>query len=572
MEILKGAEGNDRDPVLFSATGIEAGSMNHQSIDYTLLLQDTFGANTRDRNSPVDEDSTLADVPKDGWPFLLRFPVNLFAVSTGFCAQSVAWKAIQASQSGWIPIARTINTIAWVAGLLVLTLISCIYIAKTVMWPRAVLSELFSEKRYSFFAFPILCVLFLSAGTPNIVIEATCTGTQTVPPWLAYSLAVCQLLFNVMTYQLWIVQNAGRQVQYPFNPTFNISVVGNFVSALVLVRAEQIELGKYMFFVGILALALFYVAIYQATGLVSAVTAVTGNINSGADRTNIGVEVPLVESTSLEPIRQIGQIEAVLPPQPDPRYLLFVAPPSVASVAWVALQQQQEEGETNDFGRFLFFLGFTLFVLLCRNLAVLFSRPTQAILIPCWALTFPSGAMAVAVQTYANTATGSNNSREGMQYFALIALLYAVVVFLTVLAWTINGLVNNRIFSIDPVLKGVLTAQLLRRNRSARHDQDQGSDSEVGSGTGSRGIGKNSSGHSAGCKYYDEEKKSDSHCSRNNDNDGGSAVTGIHDSSSPINRVCPATAAAGVSGDVELASTTTMHIGCASTRSGTSYK
>ncbi|KAF5743487.1 hypothetical protein HS088_TW08G00071 [Tripterygium wilfordii] len=166
---------------------------------------------------------------------------------------------------------------------------------RVILFFEAVRREYYHPIRVNFFFAPWISLLFLAIGVPPSV-------TQHLPPALWYVLMAPILCLELKIYGQWM-SGGQRRLSKVANPSNHLSVVGNFVGALLGASMGLKEGPIFFFAVGLAHYAVLFVTLYQ--------------------------RLPT---------------NATLPKELHPVFFLFVAAPSVASMAWARIQGSFDYG------------------------------------------------------------------------------------------------------------------------------------------------------------------------------------------------------------------------------------
>ncbi|KAG8067525.1 hypothetical protein GUJ93_ZPchr0005g15477 [Zizania palustris] len=278
------------------------------------------------------------------WPFLLRFPVSAFGICLGVSSQAILWKTIATSApTTFLHVTTKVNLVLWCVSVALMCIISAIYGAKVVFFFEAVRREYYHPIRVNFFFAPWIACLFLVIGVPSSV-------ATTLPHWLWYTLMAPVLCLELKIYGQWM-SGGQRRLSKVANPSNHLSVVGNFVGALLGASMGLKEGPVFFFAVGLVHYNVLFVTLYQ--------------------------RLPTNET---------------LPKELHPVFFLFVAAPSVASMAWAKI--------TGEFGlgsRLAYFIAMFLYASLAVRIN--FFRGFRFSL-AWWAYTFPMTSAAIASIRY----------------------------------------------------------------------------------------------------------------------------------------------------------------------------
>lgn len=257
------------------------------------------------------QDSEDILLPKDEkWPFLLRFPIGCFGICLGLSSQAILWRALSTSPSTkFLHIPPYINFCLWLLALCVLIAISITYALKCAFYFEAVRREYFHPVRVNFFFAPWVVCMFLAIGTPSRI------APDTLHPvvWCVFMAPI--LLLDLKIYGQWLSGGKRRLCQVA-NPSSHLSVVGNFVGAILAAKVGWNEAGKFLWAVGFAHYLVVFVTLYQ--------------------------RLPTSEA---------------LPKELHPVYSMFIATPAAASVAWGSLY-----GEFDGLSRTCYFIALFLFL------------------------------------------------------------------------------------------------------------------------------------------------------------------------------------------------------------------
>ncbi|XP_058096105.1 S-type anion channel SLAH2-like isoform X2 [Magnolia sinica] len=286
-------------------------------------------------------------LPEDKqWPFLLRFPMSSFGICLGFNSQAILWKTLAISPATrFLHISPTINLVLWCISVVVMAIISSIYSLKLVFYFEAVRREYHHPIRVNFFFAPWIAFLLLALGVPPVV-------TENLPATLWYVLMAPILFLELKIYGQWML-GGQRRLSKVANPSNHLSIVGNFVGALLGTSLGLKEGPIFFFAVGLAHYTVLFVTLYQ--------------------------RLPTNET---------------LPKELHPVFFFFVAAPSVASMSWATIQGGFDYG-----ARIAYFIALFLYVSLAVR--VNFFRGFRFSL-AWWAYTFPMTAASIATIKYSN--------------------------------------------------------------------------------------------------------------------------------------------------------------------------
>ncbi|MCO5547948.1 hypothetical protein L7F22_001403 [Adiantum nelumboides] len=242
------------------------------------------------------------------WPFLLRFPVGCFGICLGLGSQAVLYKALATSPStSFLKIPLALNFVLWCLALTALVVISIIYGLKCLLYLEAVRREYYHPVRVNFFFAPWIACMFLTLGIPPRIVKSIHPAV-----WCIFTTPL--LMLKLKIYGQWL-SGGQRRLSKVANPSTHLSLVGNFVSAMLAAVVGWKEPAMFFWAVGCAHYLVVFVTLYQ--------------------------RLPTAE---------------VLPKELHPVFFLFVAAPSVASVAWKNII-----GNFDRVSRFAYFLALFLY-------------------------------------------------------------------------------------------------------------------------------------------------------------------------------------------------------------------
>ncbi|KAH6828173.1 SLAC1-like protein 3 [Perilla frutescens var. hirtella] len=289
-------------------------------------------------------------LPEDKqWPFLLRFPIASFGICLGVSSQAIMWKTLASTQSTqFLHISPHINQLAWFTSIALILIVSSIYSLKLIFYLEAVRREYHHPIRVNFFFAPWISLLFLALGIPPSI----CKTLTQLPKPLWYILMSPIFLLELKIYGQWM-SGGQRRLSKVANPSNHLSVVGNFVGALLGASMGLKEGPIFFFAIGLAHYVVLFVTLYQ--------------------------RLPTNET---------------LPKDLHPVFFLFVAAPSVASMAWANIVGSFDYGS-----RMAYFVAMFLYFSLA--IRVNFFRGVRFSL-AWWAYTFPMTGAAIATIRYSS--------------------------------------------------------------------------------------------------------------------------------------------------------------------------
>lgn len=304
------------------------------------------------RGPELDQVKDSEDIllPKDEkWPFLLRFPIGCFGICLGLSSQAILWRALSTSPSTkFLHISHSINFALWLFALAVLVAICITYALKCAFYFEAVKREFFHPVRVNFFFAPWIVCMFLAVGAPVSM------APNTLHPaiWCVFMAPI--LFLDLKIYGQWL-SGGKRRLCKVANPSSHLSVVGNFVGAILAAKVGWNEAGKFLWAVGFAHYLVVFVTLYQ--------------------------RLPTSEA---------------LPKELHPVYSMFIATPAAASIAWGAIY-----GEFDGLARTCYFIALFLFLSLVVRISFFTGFRFS---VAWWSYTFPMTTIAIATIKYSEQA------------------------------------------------------------------------------------------------------------------------------------------------------------------------
>ncbi|CAL9085655.1 unnamed protein product [Musa textilis] len=322
--------------------------------------------------------SEVSVLPEDKkWPFLLRFPISSFGMCLGISSQAILWKTLATSPSmSFLHVSPTVNLVLWSISLALMGTVSFIYSCKLIFYFEAVRREYYHPVRVNFFFAPWIACLFLALGVPPSVAVNLRAG-------LWYVLMAPILFLELKIYGQWM-SGGQRRLSKVANPSNHLSIVGNFVGALLGASMGLKEGPIFFFAVGLAHYIVLFVTLYQ--------------------------RLPTNET---------------LPKELHPVFFLFVAAPSVACMAWARIRGDFDHG--SKIGYFI-----ALFLYVSLAVRINFFRGFKFSL-AWWAYTFPMTGASVATINYSmkvtNVLTQSLSfGLSAISTFTVTALLVTTII------------------------------------------------------------------------------------------------------------------------------------------------
>lgn len=329
-------------------------------------------------------------LPEDKkWPFLLRYPISSFGICLGVSSQAIMWKNLASTASThFLHISLKVNLILWCISIVLFAFVATAYLLKIIFYFEAVRREYYHPIRVNFFFAPWIALLFLAIGVPTSV-------ATNLPHFLWYVLMTPFFILELKIYGQWM-SGGQRRLSKVANPSNHLSVVGNFVGALLGASMGLKEGPIFFFAVGMAHYTVLFVTLYQ--------------------------RLPTNET---------------LPKELHPVFFLFVAAPSVASMAWAKINGSFDYG-----ARIAYFIAMFLYFSLAVR--VNFFRGFRFSL-AWWAYTFPMTGAAIATIRY--TSEVSNIVTKSLS--VILCTIATLIVFGLLVSTILHAFVIRDLFPND---------------------------------------------------------------------------------------------------------------------------
>ncbi|XP_074341763.1 S-type anion channel SLAH1-like [Apium graveolens] len=324
---------------------------------------------------------------KNGRPNFIfsKFHAGYFRISISFVSQALLWKSLNElidsshyyNQHIMDKLLSSTFLLLWYISLVVLLVLSILYLMRCIFYFRMVKDEFLHFVGVNYMFAPWTSWLLLLQSTRVL------TPGHFIYKGLWWFFVVPLLVLDVKIYGQWFTTER-RFLSVVANPTSHISVIGNMVAAWTAGKMEWKESAICMFTLAVTHYLVIFVTLYQRL--------------SGGDH---------------------------LPARLRPVYFLFVAAPSMASLAWSSIS-----GSFDTPCKMLFFLSLFLFTsLICRPGQ--FKKAMKKYNVAWWAYSFPLTFLAMTSVEYAQAA--KSTASTGLM---LILTVISVVIFLCVMLST----------------------------------------------------------------------------------------------------------------------------------------
>ncbi|XP_024994696.1 guard cell S-type anion channel SLAC1 [Cynara cardunculus var. scolymus] len=330
----------------FQKNADEGVGLLDESVNKSVPAGRYFAALTGPELDQVKESEDIL-LPKDKqWPFLLRFPIGCFGMCLGLSSQAILWNSLAISPATkFLHIPPYINLVLWILALVVLVCVTTTYLLKCIFYFEAIRREYFHPVRINFFFAPWVVCMFLAIGAPPMIAQ------KPLHPALWCAFMIPYFLLELKIYGQWL-SGGKRRLCKVANPSSHLSVVGNFVGAVLAAKVGWNEAGKFLWAIGFAHYLVLFVTLYQ--------------------------RLP----TSV-----------ALPKELHPVYSMFIAAPSAASIAWEAIY-----GEFDGSARTCYFIALFLYISLVVRLNFFLGFRFS---VAWWSYTFPMTTISIAAIKYA---------------------------------------------------------------------------------------------------------------------------------------------------------------------------
>ncbi|KAH0921374.1 hypothetical protein HID58_021392 [Brassica napus] len=238
-----------------------------------------------------------------------------------------------------------INLVIWLLALVALVSVSFTYILKCIFYFEAVKREYFHPIRVNFFFAPWVVCMFLAISVPPVLSQ------KPLHPAIWCVFMGPYFFLELKIYGQWL-SGGRRRLCKVANPSSHLSIVGNFVGAILASKVGWNEVAKFLWAVGFAHYLVVFVTLYQ--------------------------RLPTSEA---------------LPKELHPVYSMFIAAPSAASIAWNTIY-----GQFDGCSRTCFFIALFLYISLVVRINFFTGFKFS---VAWWSYTFPMTTASVATIKYA---------------------------------------------------------------------------------------------------------------------------------------------------------------------------
>ncbi|WMV17961.1 hypothetical protein MTR67_011346 [Solanum verrucosum] len=327
------------------------------------VFESTIKVTISDDDENIIHDSTKDHVTKksisSNISLLTKLHAGYFRISLSLGGQTLLWKVLtqhldksQTLQHKFHSLPSTTFLLLWWISLCTLMLLSFLYILRCIFHFKLVKSEFLHPIGVNYLFAPWISWLLLLQSVPFTI--PNLDSCQ----FLWWIFVVPVMILDVKIYGQWFTTEK-RFLSMVANPTSQLSVLGNLVGSWIASKMEWKESAICIFTLGLTHYLVVFITLYQRL--------------SGSNR---------------------------LPAMLRPSFFLFVAAPSMASLAWASIS-----GDFDMPCRMLFFLSLFLFTsLICRP--TLFKKSMRKFNVAWWAYSFPLTFLALASAQYAHQVEG----------------------------------------------------------------------------------------------------------------------------------------------------------------------
>ncbi|XP_059285066.1 S-type anion channel SLAH1-like [Lycium ferocissimum] len=318
---------------------------------------------SKDDVCPTQKNATITISHKNKFLSILsRFHAGYFRISLSLCGQAwigpirqaLLWKTLSEPSDDihkfrniFRRLPSTAFILLWSLALFSLASLSLLYLFRVIFHFERVKSEFLHHVGVNYLFAPWISWLVLLQATPFFKPKEA----YFLLLWWIFVIPIVAL--DIKIYGQWITKGK-RFLSGVANPTSQLSVIGNLVGARAAAQMGWNECALFLFAIGMSHYLVLFVTLYQR----------------------------LPGSSSI-------------PAMLRPVFFLFLATPSMASLAWDSIY-----GKFDISSKMLFFLSLFLFLSLVSRPA-LFNRSMRKFNISWWAYSFPLTVLAMASAKYA---------------------------------------------------------------------------------------------------------------------------------------------------------------------------
>nr|XP_043626793.1 S-type anion channel SLAH1-like [Erigeron canadensis] len=330
------------------------GKVTRETSPLPLQIELTMNSSTIVPNGVAKDNDMLVGIKTIIFPIIARFHAGYFRISLSLCWQTLLWKTLNEPPEnahayrrmlGIMPSAAFL--LMWSLSLIILATLSILYILRCALLTNMVKEEYVNHIGVNYLFAPWISWLLLLQSSPFF-------APKTVYYlFLFWVFVVPIFILDVKIYGQWFTKGK-RFLSMVANPASQLSVIGNFVGARAAAQMGWKESAMVMFSLGIIHYLVLFVTLYQRF---------SGN--------------------------------SCMPAMLRPVMFLFIAAPSMASLAWDSIS-----GTFDCSSKMLFYLSLFLFISLVLR-PNLFKKSMKKFNVVWWAYSYPLTVLALASTEYA---------------------------------------------------------------------------------------------------------------------------------------------------------------------------
>ncbi|XP_076920245.1 S-type anion channel SLAH4-like [Bidens hawaiensis] len=307
----------------------------------------------------TQDDHILTTIKSIIIPIIAKLHAGYFHIPLSLCFQTLLWKTLREPPEHAHHYRRMLRILPshafilmWCLSLFILVSLSILYILKCALLSNMVKQEYLNNINVNYLFAPWISCLILLQSCPFFAPKTNnnyyyCYFIL----WCVFTLPI--IILNVKIYGEWLTKGK-RLLSTVANPASQLSMIGNFVAARVVAEMGWKESAMVMFSIGFVHYVVLFVTLYQR---------LTGN--------------------------------SCMPVLLRPVMFLFVAAPSMASLAWDSIS-----GTFDCCSRMLFYLSLFLFLSLVSR-PNLFKKSMKKYNVVWWAYSYPLTILALTSTEYA---------------------------------------------------------------------------------------------------------------------------------------------------------------------------
>ncbi|KAI3510291.1 hypothetical protein L1887_17171 [Cichorium endivia] len=319
---------------------------------------------------------------------ITKINAGYFRICISAAAQALLWKTISEhhltfsfSPSPTLhTICATTSIVFWCLTLCTIVSLSLLYILRCIFHFDIVKSECCHHVGTNYLFAPSISWLLLLHSTPFFIFP-----DKHAYGYIWWLLIVPLLALDVKVYGKWFTSEK-KFLSIMANPTIQISVIGNLVASLSHDETGWREIRICLFTFGITHYVVVFITLYQRL--------------SGSNH---------------------------IPSDLRPVFFLFVATPSMATLAWKSIN-----GSFDIICKMLFFLSLFLFVSLASR-PLLFKKSVRRFSVAWWAFSFPLTFLALASIAYAEQVKGREATGLAIMLSVISVLVFVSLLFCSLL-------------------------------------------------------------------------------------------------------------------------------------------